>query len=816
MKRILISLVFLFTLVLPSLARAQYTHTLSSGSITLSCTNTGGSIGSPYSTDVYIGTLSSSTTATLPALASDCTPRDHVEIFATQGTNHSYTLTLNGGAGTVTAVTSNGGTLLALPTSTGGQTDRVLHQIWIYDSVASTPVWELVTQETNPASTMACAALPALTGDATTSSGSCAVTNVGVSGTPFAPSATIDTTNASNISSGTLLPAYGGTGTFYGPGNTQNLITNDTVTGTGLNLLAKYTAGGTVGNVKARAIITTAGDTTGARGIVTSGAGNAGSAVVQFAGLASCVFDNATTANDFVVQSSSVNGDCHDAGTTWPVQQIIGLANQTKASPGTYIVQLFGLENSPAASIFQDSFTNDGSTGTGTHQLVTLSSAGNAILPTTSTTTGILGICIANCGTTGSAIVQQIGQTTCTFSNSTTRGNYAVISSSVAGDCMDAGVSLPAYAGWQLVGKILATSSPGNVAIELLAPENYGLGNSIPLVNNASGTTVNHLVKFVASSATITNTATSDVRGALGICIQGCGTSGSAEIQQSGIATCTFDGAATAADYVGISQTTPGDCTSLGTQPVVGVQIIGRTDGSGRVILYPSEDVQIPPVTTHTLTGATPTAAVASSKYASVDVENQLLAANVTSMTLPGSTAVADGEIIYWSVKQSASGGPWTLAAGTVGPLTAGSGTTIAAADGVSCPKLGTTQSGSAPSELDIMLIYHAAISQWEMRSCNTILGQAPTVSSCGSGAAIGTNSIDEGGNVTIGSTSPQTACTITWSNTYTKAPDCNIMDRGPTYQALAITSISTTAMTFTAQISMTNDTVGWVCKFHG
>ena len=46
MKRIVTSLFFLLTLVLPAAAHAQYTHSLGSGSSTLTCTNTGGSIGS--------------------------------------------------------------------------------------------------------------------------------------------------------------------------------------------------------------------------------------------------------------------------------------------------------------------------------------------------------------------------------------------------------------------------------------------------------------------------------------------------------------------------------------------------------------------------------------------------------------------------------------------------------------------------------------------------------------------------------------------------------------------------------------------------
>ena len=132
------------------------------------------------------------------------------------------------------------------------------------------------------------------------------------------------------------------------------------------------------------------------------------------------------------------------------------------------------------------------------------------------------------------------------------------------------------------------------------------------------------------------------------------------------------------------------------------------------------------PVTPHTLTGATPVAVVASSTVALVDVENLLLSANVTSFTLPAAAAVADGEILHVFIRQSASGGPWTVAAGTVGPFTAGAGSIVVAAHDttgafVTCPTIGTTQSATVPSELNANIVYQTALTEWVVESCQGV-----------------------------------------------------------------------------------------------
>src|SRR5206468_12455768 len=109
-------------------------------------------------------------------------------------------------------------------------------------------------------------------------------------------------------------------------------VTNDTTTGTTVNKLAKLSG------APSKAIITATTDTAGAIGIVVGGAGTSGSAQIARIGTASCVFDGATTAGDYVTISSTTAGDCHDAGGTFPTSggQGLGRVLPTHGAGGTY------------------------------------------------------------------------------------------------------------------------------------------------------------------------------------------------------------------------------------------------------------------------------------------------------------------------------------------------------------------------------------------------------------------------------------------------------------------------------------------------
>jgi hypothetical protein len=121
-------------------------------------------------------------------------------------------------------------------------------------------------------------------------------------------------------------------------------ITNAGTTGTTANKLAKL-------NTSGAAVIAATTDTDGVLGIVVGNAGTSGNAQIATAGQASCVFDGATTAGDFVTISSTTAGDCHDAGTARPAgSQSIGRVFSTNASAGTFAVAL-GLGGTSAGNI---------------------------------------------------------------------------------------------------------------------------------------------------------------------------------------------------------------------------------------------------------------------------------------------------------------------------------------------------------------------------------------------------------------------------------------------------------------------------------
>jgi len=268
---------------------------------------------------------------------------------------------------------------------------------------------------------------------------------------------------------------------------------------------------------------------------------------------------------------------------------LVGRATTDTLSNKTLTTPLFngtncGITNGPGIYVC---IANANPTGTTTSTLTTLiNTTSQATIATNTTTTGIIGICVAACGSSGTATIEQAGTLPCIFDGATTANHYISPSSTVGGDCHDAG---PAPAtGVQVIGQVLTTNGgAGTYQINLFPPGLITpINNPLILPNDTTtGTLLNGLVKQAASLSSTTTairTATSDNADVIGIVNSGAGLSGNATIQQIGLAQCVFDGATTVNDWFIPSVTTAGNCHDTGvaysstTFPPQGSQILGQ------------------------------------------------------------------------------------------------------------------------------------------------------------------------------------------------------------------------------------------------
>ena len=101
---------------------------------------------------------------------------------------------------------------------------------------------------------------------------------------------------------------------------------------------------------------------------------------------------------------------------------------------------------------------NAASTGTTLNKLAKVTGApSTATVAATSDTGGIMGVVIANAGTSGSATIQTYGIVSCLFDGATTAGDYVQVSPTTGGDCHDVGSSYPTSS--QVLGRVMVTNA---------------------------------------------------------------------------------------------------------------------------------------------------------------------------------------------------------------------------------------------------------------------------------------------------------------------------------------------------------------------
>jgi hypothetical protein len=120
-----------------------------------------------------------------------------------------------------------------------------------------------------------------------------------------------------------------------------------------------------------------------------------------------------------------------------------------------------------------------------------VNSGGNGtglIFPTTGTA-GIAGICISNCGTSGTATIQTSGLVNCVFDGTTTAADYVIASVTTAGECHDSG-SASTSNGASVIGRVLSSNvGGGTYQIDLFAQETRGFQFATPSSGCSTTTT---------------------------------------------------------------------------------------------------------------------------------------------------------------------------------------------------------------------------------------------------------------------------------------------------------------------------------------
>jgi hypothetical protein len=274
----------------------------------------------------------------------------------------------------------------------------------------------------------------------------------------------------------------GGTGTAYGPGQVYIQLANNTSTRTVANEWVIATGSPSTATV---ALTST---TSGVLGICTSGCSASGTATIQNHGLASCVFDGGVIAGDYVTLSTSNGGRCHDAGTTYPTSGLVlgRVLSATSGSAGTYTINIYAPDTVIAgggAGIFS-TLTGASSGPPVLNELASLNSSAQATIATAGATSGVLGICTANCTSGGNATIQIMGTAPCVFTGGVTAGHYAQIDSSANGKCSDGGATYPSGGG-EVLGEIVSPTNgtAGTYNVSLFGPQTAASGSSISLAN---------------------------------------------------------------------------------------------------------------------------------------------------------------------------------------------------------------------------------------------------------------------------------------------------------------------------------------------
>jgi len=363
------------------------------------------------------------------------------------------------------------------------------------------------------------------------------------------PAITTPTITSPTITTPTISGALGGN-LDLGTGNATVIeVANATLTGTALNKLAQLTGS------PSTAVTATTGETSGIIGVVVGGAGTTGNAQIATVGVASCTFDNATTAGDYVQISPSFAGDCHDAGASTPTSgQILGLV-LSSGSAGIRSMQWFGGQTLGAAASVALVSSVFGRTGavTAAANDYNFNQLAGSLASSQDYTVGSPG--------------------TYTMLTTNAQGRVSSGSQASAGNLSN---------GTTGSGAIVLGTAPTLTAPSLSAPSLGATAHTSTYISNGSTINLLQTLSTVSSASRAANAATTATGGVVGIAQSTVSAGGSVEVATSGKATCQFDATAVAAgDYVQVSSVTAADCHDAGSVRPASGQIIGFAIATG-------------------------------------------------------------------------------------------------------------------------------------------------------------------------------------------------------------------------------------------
>lgn len=152
-------------------------------------------------------------------------------------------------------------------------------------------------------------------------------------------------------------------------------------------------------------------------------------------------------------------------------------------------VGVLGLGQSLGTYPYVKAIPNDTSTGTTQFTLTKLTSSGNAVIMATTDTTGYEGICVVNCGTSGTALIAFAGLVPVKMDATSTALHYVLISATTGGDGLDSGATTWPTTNTDVIGQVQAAcTGAGCIAMVDLGVGKRGTPSSaVSSVNTLTG-----------------------------------------------------------------------------------------------------------------------------------------------------------------------------------------------------------------------------------------------------------------------------------------------------------------------------------------